>query len=222
MKNIMPSISVEDYIKNIYELEGSEKKVSTTLLAEKLNIAPASVTDMVKKLSEKGFLRHVPYKGVEVTEKGKRSALKIIRKHRLWEMFLVEVLHFSWDEIDEEAEKFEHIMSDKMEEKIDEVLGFPKVDPHGDPIPAKDGTMKHAQYHSLSDVREGAVVRVLRVNDSDPELLQYVSEIGLSLNKKFSVKHRIKFDNSLLIKIGAREVTISSKLSENIFVEEVS
>ena len=125
----MPSISVENYLKNIYELEAGDKKVTTTLLAGKLRISPASVTDMVKKLSKKGFLRHVPYKGVEVTEKGKRSALKIIRKHRLWEMFLVEILHFSWDTIHEEAEEFEHIMSERMEEKIDEVLGYPKSTP---------------------------------------------------------------------------------------------
>ena len=125
----MPSISVENYLKNIYELGATEKKVTTTLLAAKLKISPASVTDMVKRLSKKGFLRHVPYQGVEVTEKGKRSALKIIRKHRLWEMFLVEILHFSWDKIHEEAEEFEHIMSERMEEKVDEVLGYPEGRP---------------------------------------------------------------------------------------------
>lgn len=215
----MPSISVENYLKNIYELEASEKKVTTSLLADKLKIAPASVTDMVKKLSEKGFLRHVPYKGVEVTKKGKRSALKIIRKHRLWEMFLVQVLHFSWDKIDEEAEKFEHIMSDKMEEKIDEVLGFPKVDPHGDPIPQKNGTIKKMNLQPLGEAQEGATVRVLRVNDSDPEMLQYASSIGLSLNKRLLVKQKNKFDDSLVVKIGTKETVVSSMLAQNIFVE---
>jgi DtxR family transcriptional regulator, Mn-dependent transcriptional regulator len=215
----MPSISVENYLKNIFELEASEKKVTTTLLAAKLKISPASVTDMVKKLSQKGFLRHVPYKGVEVTEKGKRSALKIIRKHRLWEMFLVEVLHFSWDTIHEEAEEFEHIMSDKMENKIDEVLGFPNVDPHGAPIPRKDGTIKKMNLEPLGEVSEGTTVRVLSVNDEDPELLQYASSIGLSLNKRIFIKQKNKFDDSLVIRIGSKETVVSSKLAQNIFVE---
>ncbi len=215
----MPSISVENYLKNIYELEAVEKKVTTNLLADKLKIAPASVTDMVKKLSGKGFLRHVPYQGVEVTEKGKRSALKIIRKHRLWEMFLVEVLHFSWDTIHEEAEEFEHIMSDKMEDKIDEVLGFPTVDPHGAPIPRKNGTIKKMNLEPLGRVKEGATVCILSINDENPELLQYASSIGLSLNKRIFVKQKNKFDDSMVIKIGSKETVVSAKLAQNIFVE---
>jgi DtxR family transcriptional regulator, Mn-dependent transcriptional regulator len=215
----MPSTSVEDYLKNIYHLQEHESRVTTTLLAEHLKIAPPSVTDMVKKLSDQGFLRHAPYKGTELTEKGKRSALKIIRKHRLWEMFLVEVLRFSWDEIDQEAEKFEHIMSDKMENKIDEVLGFPKVDPHGDPIPQKDGTIEKMKLEPLGNANEGITVRVLRVNDEDPELLQYASSIGLSLNKKIFIKQKNKFDESIVVKIGTKETVVSSKLGQNIFVE---
>jgi len=215
----MPSISVENYLKNIYELSVTEEKVTTSLLADKLRIAPASVTGMVKKLSKKGFLRHIPYKGIEVTEKGKRSALKIIRKHRLWEMFLVEILHFPWDTIHEEAEEFEHIMSDKMENKIDEVLGFPTVDPHGAPIPRKDGTIKKMNFEPLGNVNEGSTVRVLSVNDEDPELLQYASSIGLSLNKRIFIKQKNKFDDSLVIRIGSKETVVSSKLAQNIFVE---
>ncbi|MDE3056420.1 MAG: metal-dependent transcriptional regulator [Bacteroidota bacterium] len=217
----MPSISVEDYLKHIYYLGEKGGAVTTSLLAAELKIAAASVTDMVKKLSGQKYLRHSPYRGVQLTEKGRRSALKIIRKHRLWEMFLSEVLHFRWDEIHEEAEKFEHIMSEKMEDKIDEVLGFPRVDPHGDPIPAKDGTVKTIVAFPLSNAEEGTTVRVLRVNDANPELLQYVSSIGLSLNKKLGIKQRIKFDNSLVIKIGSKEMTISSLAAENIFVESV-
>ena len=215
----MPSASVEDYLKNIYHLRERDNKVTTSLLADQLNIAPPSVTDMVKKLSEQGFLRHTPYKGTELTEKGKRSALQIIRKHRLWEMFLAEVLHFSWDEIDEEAEKFEHIMSGKMEDKIDEVLGFPTVDPHGDPIPRKDGTIKKMNLEPLENASEGSTVQVLRVNDENPELLQYASSIGLSLNKRIFIKQKNKFDNSIIVRIGAKETVVSSKLAQNIFVE---
>jgi DtxR family transcriptional regulator, Mn-dependent transcriptional regulator len=215
----MPSISVENYLKNIYELEARKERVTTSLLAESLKIAPASVTGMIKKLSKKGFLRHVPYKGVEVTEKGKRSALKIIRKHRLWEMFLLEVLHFPWDTIHEEAEEFEHIMSDKIEDRIDEVLGFPTVDPHGAPIPRKNGTIKKLNLRPLGLAEEGTTVRVLSVIDENPELLQYASSIGISLNSRIVVKQKHAFDDSMVIRIGSKETVISSKLAQNIFVE---
>ncbi len=217
----MPSEQIENYLKNIYKIQSVEGKVSTSSLSEKLQISPASVSEMVKKLADEGSLTHTPYKGVELTESGKRAALKIVRKHRLWEMFLVEVLHFGWDEIDEEAEKLEHIMSGKMEDKIDEVLGFPSVDPHGDPIPTKSGTVKTIRSFALTDVEEGSTVRVVRVNDANAELLQYASSIGLSLNKKIALKQRMKFDNSLIIKIGSKEMTISATLAENIFVESV-
>ncbi len=217
----MASEQIEDYLKNIYKIQVAEGKASTTSLSEKLQISPASVSEMIKKLADEGSLTHTPYKGVELTESGKRAALKIVRKHRLWEMFLVEVLHFGWDEIDEEAERFEHIMSEKMEDKIDEVLGHPSVDPHGDPIQTKSGTIKHAKSIALKEMDEGANVRVVRVNDEYPELLQYASSIGLSLNKKISVRQRMKFDNSLVVRIGGKENTVSAKLAENIFVEIV-
>ena len=218
----MPSISVENYIKNIYELEAAETKVTTSLLAQRLNVAAASVTDMVKKLSEKGLLRHVPYKGVEVTEKGKRSALRIIRKHRLWEMFLVQVLHFSWDKIHDEAEDFEHIMSERMEEKIDKVLGYPLLDPHGDPIPSKKGILPRVEYEPLSNAEDGAVVRVERVNDAHPELLEYISTIGISLKAKMTVVRHVKFDDSFIIKVGRKRHFLSKKMADSIFVQKVS
>jgi DtxR family Mn-dependent transcriptional regulator len=215
----MPSEQIENYLKNIYKIQTAEGKVSTSSLSERLQISPASVSEMVKKLADDGSLTHTPYRGVELTESGKTKALKIIRKHRLWEMFLVEVLHFGWDEIDEEAERFEHIMSEKMEDKIDEVLGFPSVDPHGDPIPTRNGTIKNIRAVPLVEVEEGTTVRVVRVNDANPELLQYASSIGVSLNKRIAIKQRMKFDNSLSVKIGSREITISATLAANIFVE---
>jgi len=215
----MPSISVENYLKNIYELGISEERITTNLIAGRLNVAPGSVTGMIKKLSKKGFLRHIPYKGVEVTEKGKQAALKIIRKHRLWEMFLLEVLHFPWDTIHEEAEEFEHIMSDKIEAKIDEVLGFPTVDPHGAPIPRKNGTIRRMNVKPLEHALEGATVRVVSIIDENPDLLKYASSIGISLNTKIVVKQKNKFDDSMVIRIGNRETVISSKLAQNIFVE---
>jgi DtxR family Mn-dependent transcriptional regulator len=215
----MSSEHIENYLKNIYKLSSIENKVTTSSLSETLHISPASVSEMIKKLADEGTLTHTPYKGVALTEDGRKIALRIIRKHRLWEMFLVDVLNFSWDEIDPEAEKFEHIMSDIMEEKIDQLLGFPKVDPHGHPIPRKDGTMHKLTGIPLSDAKEGITARVIRVNDANSELLRFITSIGISLNKNIHIKRKMKFDNSLLIKINNKETNISATVAENIFVE---
>jgi len=220
-EKFMASEQIENYLKNIYKLSSNEGKVTTSSLSEKLQISPASVSEMIKKLAEEGTLTHTPYKGVELTEEGKLLALRIIRKHRLWEMFLVEVLHFGWDEIDNEAERFEHIMSDKMEEKIDHVLGHPLIDPHGDPIPTKDGEIHCSMSYPLNEAKENSTVRVLRVSDSNSEMLQYVSSIGISLNKEIRIKQKMNFDNSMLVRINNKEINISSTIAENIFVENV-
>jgi len=217
----MPREHIENYLKNIYKIQTEEGKVSTTTLSKNLNISPASVTEMIKKLAEEGTLMHTPYKGVALTPQGKKLALRIIRKHRLWEMFLVEVLKFTWDEIDEEAEKFEHIMSDKMEAKIDSVLGHPVIDPHGDPIPTKSGVIKEVVGFPLSETDENTTVRILRVSDSHSECLQFISSIGISLNKKISVRQKFSFDGSLSIKIGKREQFISKHVADAIYVERI-
>jgi len=215
----MPSEQIENYLKNIYKIQSNEGKVTTSSLSKNLNISPASVSEMIKKLAEEGTLMHTPYKGVELTPEGKKLALRIIRKHRLWEMFLVEVLKFTWDEIDEEAEKFEHIMSDKMEDKIDEALGHPVIDPHGDPIPTKNGAVKKVASIILSDAPEGSTVRVLRVSDTHSDCLQFISSVGISLNKKITVKQRFAFDGSLSIKLGKKEQFISKHVADAIYVE---
>jgi DtxR family Mn-dependent transcriptional regulator len=218
----MASEQIENYLKHIYMLQSDERLVSTSSLSRNLEISPASVSEMVKKLADDGQLTHTPYKGVSLTEEGEHMALRVIRRHRLWEMFLFEVLHFKWDEIHQEAERFEHIMSDRMEEKIDEVLGFPRVDPHGHPIPTRDGVMKPVAGHLLIDAAEGARLRVLLVNDADSELLQYVASIGLTLHQEISVKQKIKFDNSMLVTINTREINISPAIASSILVENLS
>ncbi len=220
-ETIMASEQIENYIKNIYKLSSNEGKVTTSSLSEKLQISPASVSEMIKKLAEERTLTHTPYKGVELTEEGKKLALRIIRKHRLWEMFLVEVLHFRWDEIDDEAERFEHIMSDTMEEKIDHVLGHPNIDPHGDPIPTRDGEIHCTMSYPMIESHPGMRVRVLRVSDSNSDLLKYVSSIGITLNKQIRIKQKMSFDNSLLVVINKKEINISSTIAENIFVETI-
>lgn len=214
----MPTSNFEDYLRQIYKLQGSDKRVTTSSLAKRLSIAPASVTDMVKKLSEKQLVRHTPYRGIELTEKGRKHALRIVRRHRLWEVLLVELLHFSWDKIDSEAERLEHSTSEELERRIDEVLGYPKTDPHGDPIPTVDGEISESGDIALSDLNPGQSGVISRVSDSSPEILQYVTELGLTLEKKVQVKKKMDFDGSLLIKIATKEHFVSRKLASSIFV----
>jgi DtxR family Mn-dependent transcriptional regulator len=158
---------------------------------------------------------------VELTEKGKKHALRIVRRHRLWEALLVELLGFPWDEIDKEAERLEHSTSEELERKIDEVLGYPKTDPHGDPIPTEDGELREASSESLADVEPGGTCKITRVSDASPEILQYATKLGLSLRKRLTVKERVKFDGSLLVNIGKREYYVSQRLAQSIFVERV-
>lgn len=220
-KKTMPSEHVENYLKNIYKLQAKEGKVTTSSLSDSLQISSASVTEMVKKLADEGSVTYTPYKGVELTDEGKKKALRIIRRHRLWELFLVEVLKYDWDEIDEEAEKLEHMMSEKLESRIDKVLGFPQIDPHGDRIPSADGMVEDLNFVPLADIQPGRTVKVARVSDANPEILQYATKLGMVLNKKMKVKEKIEFDASLRVEIGGQERFISSKLSQNIFVEPV-
>jgi DtxR family Mn-dependent transcriptional regulator len=217
----MPTPNIEDYLKHIYKLQTIERRVTTSSLAGRLSIAPASVTDMIKKLSEQGLLRHTPYHGVELTEKGKKHALRIVRRHRLWEVLLVELLGLSWDEIDREAERLEHSTSEELERKIDEVLGHPTTDPHGDPIPSEDGELKETSFTLLADMQPGRPCRITRVSDANAEILRYAAKLGLSLKKKIVIKERVRFDGSLLVGIGSRECYISQKLAHNIFVEVI-
>ena len=154
----MLSEHVENYLKGIYELESQRGKVSTSLLSERLRVSSASVTEMIQRLAEDRMVDYTPYRGVALTEDGRRHALRIIRRHRLWELFLVEVLKFNWDEIHDEAERLEHIMSDRLEERIDAVLGHPRIDPHGHVIPSPEGLISAEDHPLLCDVEAGSVV----------------------------------------------------------------
>ncbi len=215
----MPSEQLEDYLKNIYKIQSSEGRVTTTLLSQKLKISPASVTEMIKKLAEEGIVTHTPYKGVQLTKEGRKRALQIIRRHRLWEAFLVEVLKYDWHEIDEEAEKLEHIASERLERRIDEILGYPNTDPHGDAIPTREGKVDASHHSSLAAMPPGKTVTVRRVSDSSPEILRYAKKLGITLNRKIKVKERIDFDGSLRVEVGGKEQFISSKLAQNIYVD---
>jgi len=216
------SENVENYLKRIYSLQLGEGRVSTSSLSEKLQISPASVTEMVKKLAEDGSVVYTPYKGVELTARGRKKAVQIIRRHRLWELFLVRVLKYRWDEIHQEAERLEHITSDKMEQRLDEFLGFPKIDPHGDVIPSANGVLRHGTALPLTEVRAGMRVAVRRVSDENPEILQYAARLGITLNKRMDVRERVAFDGSLRVDIGGKEHFISSRLAQSIFVESLN
>jgi len=216
----MPSENVENYLKRIYTIELTGERVSTSLLSEKLQISAASVSEMIKRLADQGNVNYTPYRGVELTQKGRKRALGIIRRHRLWELFLVQVLNYRWDEVHDEAERLEHVTSGLMEQRLDEFLGYPTIDPHGDAIPTADGILPDGGAVPLSQVGPSSVV-VRRVSDEETEILQHASRLGITLNKEVTVKERIRFDDSLRVEIDGKEQFVSGKMAENVFVEVV-
>ncbi len=218
----MPNRTTEDYIKNIYKLQKEGEMVTTSALAESLRLSDPSITDMVKRLSEKGFVRYTPYKGVELTSGGKTMAMKILRRHRLWEMFLVRYLGYTWDQIHDEAERLEHATSDLLEQKLDELLGFPSVDPHGDPIPSVDGRVHHAVHMALAACEAGQHVCVTRVSDGEPRILQHAARLGVGLRTRLVIQEKLPFDGSMTLLLEGREVFVSREVTEAIFVENVA
>lgn len=196
--------------------------VATNTIANYLGTSPASVTDMLKKLSGKKertpLVNYTPYKGVSLTEKGKKIALSILRKHRLWEVFLVNKLNFSWDNVHEVAEQLEHIQSQELISRLDEFLDYPKFDPHGDPIPTEDGKLKILDTPLLADIEEGETVVIASVKRSDPDFLQYLERLGLLINKRIQVKEKLKFDDSIEIMVDNKSMLISGTVSENLRV----
>ncbi|MBL7843447.1 MAG: metal-dependent transcriptional regulator [Cyclobacteriaceae bacterium] len=217
----MLSFTEENYLKTIYHLSDSGlKSVLTNEIAEAIQTKPASVTDMVKKLAIKNLISYEKYYGVKITRQGKTEALNIIRKHRLWETFLVEKLGFNWGEVHEVAEQLEHIQSPLLIEKLDEFLGFPSADPHGHPIPDKNGKFKVARQIPLAEAI-GKKVVARAVKNSSPAFLDYLSKIGVYIGATLQVIDKMDFDGSLEIQIDAKKkVYISKEASENILVTE--
>lgn len=218
----MLSFAEENYLKTIYHLsDGGKKDVSTNAIAEALNTKPASVSDMIRKLNDKGVISYQKYQGVNVSENGKVAALQVIRKHRLWEVFLVEKLKFNWDEVHEIAEQLEHIRSPLLIKRLDEFLGYPKNDPHGDPIPDENGEFKakpRIQLKNLPDNQTGVIVAV---KDSSSLFLQYMDKIGAYLGAKVKILERIEFDGSLELLIdGKNKVFISKEVAKNVLVTD--
>lgn len=209
----------ENYLKAIFHLSGQgEQSVNTNAIAIELNTTPASVSDMIRKLSKKKAVHYEKYRGVRVSEKGKDVALRVIRKHRLWEVFLVQKLKFNWDEVHEIAEQLEHIKSPLLIKRLDEFLGFPKYDPHGDPIPDEEGKFSALKKQSLSDSQVGANGTVIGVNDSSSAFLKYLDKVGISIGTEVTITDKNEFDGSLDISLNDRSITISPIAAENISI----
>ena len=214
------SLTEENYIKSIYHLsDGGKDFVSTNAIAENINIAAASVTDMIKRLARKKYLLYKKYKGVNLSDMGLAEALKLIRKHRLWETFLVNKLRFKWDEVHEVAEQLEHIKSSLLISELDRFLEFPKTDPHGDPIPDENGHFTIQQNTALAETSVNDKVCVSGVKQDEASFLRYLDKIGIRIGTKIKVIDTIDFDGSLEISIeGLHNVYLSKEVGKNILV----
>jgi DtxR family transcriptional regulator, Mn-dependent transcriptional regulator len=210
--------SEENYLKTIFHLQEKEGTVSTNILAEKLQTKPASVTDMMKKLDGKKLLHYKPYYGFSLSAEGKKIALGIIRRHRLWEYFLSEKLKFGWEEVHLLAEELEHVSSKKLIDRLDEYLGFPPFDPHGDPIPDHKGKIRNIKKISLDQLPLQQPAEVVQVTNQSAEMLELLHHKTIGIGTKLEVKKHFDFDHSFELKIRNTIITISEQLAKNIFV----
>ncbi len=215
------SLAEENYLKIIYRLcEGTKEDISTNSIAELTNNKAASVTDMLQKLAEKGWVTYQKYQGVRLTKIGESIALSIIRKHRLWEVFLVEKLGYNWDEVHEIAEQLEHIESETLINKLDSFLDFPKIDPHGDPIPNKEGEIPELGYLHLSEVKLNETCTLMGVAKDSAVFLQLLTKLNLSLGARLEVVEINTFDRSVSLKIAEEKpIFISHEVAKNILVK---
>ena len=214
------TFSEENYLKAIYHLTASlETEVSTNAIAEMMETKASSVTDMLKKLSEKDLVNYKKYQGVSLTENGRLSAKMIVRKHRLWEVFLVEKLNFSWDEVHDIAEQLEHIKSEQLINRLDDFLGNPTEDPHGDPIPDANGRIIKIEKYLLSELAENQIGICVGVKDTSSEFLKYLDKQEIALGSRIEFLSKETFDLSVRIKIDNRELSISNKIASNLFVK---
>jgi DtxR family Mn-dependent transcriptional regulator len=219
-KESLRSPAVQDYSKAIFALQArSEEPVSTTALAERLGITAGSVSAMLKRLDELGLITHAPYRGVRLTADGRRLALEVIRHHRLLESFLADSLGMSWDRVHAEAESLEHVLSDDLEQLIATKLGNPTVDPHGDPIPSAELELSEPATHTMESLQPGTEGVFVRVSDSDPEMLRYLAECGISPGDRFGVRARQPFGGPLFVLFGEREHAIGGQLARAMRVQ---
>jgi DtxR family Mn-dependent transcriptional regulator len=218
----MQSSTTEDYLKAIFKLSSPLKKgVSTNSIAEELSTKASSVSDMLKKLSDRNLVHYVKYQGSNLTKQGEKIALRVIRKHRLWEVFLVEKLKFGWDEIHEIAEQLEHIKSSKLIDKLDAYLNFPKNDPHGDPIPDKNGLFPTLKKLNLNELKIGEKAIIIGVSEDSKDFLSYLDKVGLKLGSTIEVLDYFSFDKSLKVKVNNdSNLTLSQLVTKNLNISK--
>ena len=218
----MITLTEENYIKAIYHLSNNgEKTVNTNAIASAMQTKASSVTDMIKKLSEKNYADYKKYQGVTLTDDGRRVAVNIIRKQRLWEVFLVEKLNFSWDEVHEVAEHLEHIKSDKLIDELDAFLEFPTHDPHGDPIPDKEGNFKHIEKIVLAKAEVGSTYKCVGVDDTSSKFLKYLDSNHIALGTIITVKHKEPYDNSIKLTLENSEIVVSQSVAKNLYLKKI-
>ncbi|MGH7468390.1 MAG: metal-dependent transcriptional regulator [Longimicrobiales bacterium] len=215
----MPSIAVEDYLKTIHALSAGEAAASTSAIAERLNIAAGSVTGMLKRLAERGLVEHVPYYGARLTAEGEREAVRLIRRHRVLELFLVQVLGYTWDRVHEEAERLEHAATDELINRMASVLGEPQADPHGAPIPRNQGRFVELHFPTLGQLAVGARGVLRRVQDEDPEALRYLAELQLMPGAELRLLERAPFNGPLKVEVAGRERFVGVELANSLEVE---
>ena len=216
----MNNISKEDYLSIIFKFQDTSGEIKPIAIARKLNVSQAAVTDMLKKLAADKHILYEKYKGIRLTRLGEEFARNMVRRHRIWEVFLQKIVGMPWEKVHHEAHQLEHSSSDDLINKLEVILHYPEFDPHGDPIPSREGKMpKVKKYHPLSGLKRGESGVVIRVNDFDEQFLFYLTTLGISLNETIKVKEKREFDNSLLVLIKGKPWNISQKLADNIFVE---
>lgn len=213
------STSQQDYLKALFHLGGAVAPVAGTKLAQRLHVSPASATQMVSKLAALGLVLTDRYRGTQLTEDGLSIALEMVRHHRLLEMFLVQKLGYAWDEVHEEAERLEHVISERLEERIFDVLGRPDLDPHGDPIPSLNGEMEDTDYRRLADAREGERVAVRRVSDSDPGKLRALDRLGLHLGTNLEVVAESEYESPVEVKVAGRRRQVPLGIARIVYVK---
>lgn len=210
--------AVQDYVKAIYQLGDEGARVTPTAVAEALRVSQAAVTKMVRRLSDLELATYARDEGIRLTPGGEKVALEMLRHHRLLETYLAEHLGYSWDEVHDEAEKLEHVISEEFEEKIDSALGRPTHDPHGSPIPTRDGRILTQKHPSLFTIEAPATVRVERVSDRDPAMLRYLGDLGLRLGSEFRVTGREPYGDALQVEIASEARTLSAEVAQSVFV----
>lgn len=216
----MHSVAEENYIKAIYHAQEGDDLVSTNKIAARMNTKASSVTDMLKKLADKQLVEYIPYKGSRLTKNGLDYVMQIIRKHRLWEVFLVQKLQFSWDEVHEVAEQLEHIQSRKLINELDKLLGFPKQDPHGDPIPDRDGNLEKTSNVMLSQLSKNDEGTIAGVVDTSTAFLKYLDKHNVQLGSSIKFVDREEYDQSVIIEVDGEKLTVSQKTADHLYIKK--